>query len=91
MEIQDYCSSSSFDIQMEKIVVKLGTNPVPFVGGLPHNLFLPLGTVFIAMSLSKASCYHPPKTSLEYIGLHTTLCLTSSPTLAWLFVWELVL
>lgn len=31
METQDYYNSSSFNIQMEKIVGKLRTNPVPIL------------------------------------------------------------
>lgn len=37
----------------------------PFVGGLPHNLFLPLGTVFIAMS--KSILLPPPQ---NIFGIH---------------------
>lgn len=31
METQDYCNSCSFNIQVEKIVGKLRTNPVPIL------------------------------------------------------------
>lgn len=96
METRDYCSSSSFNIQMEKIGVKLGTNPVP--------ILLQEGCTTICFSqwelfLLPCPCQKHPATTplttantyLEYTGLHTTLCLTPPPTLACLFVWELVL
>lgn len=96
METQDYCSSSRFNIQMEKIVVKLGTDPVPTLLWEGGNT-----TCFSQWELFLLLCpcqEHPAttplttaKTSLEYIGLHTTLCLTPPPTLACLFVWELML
>lgn len=67
MEIQDYCSSSSLDIQMEKMVVKLGTNPVPFCGRAATQPVSPIGNCFYCHVLVKSILLPPPQ---NIFGIH---------------------
>lgn len=88
MEIQDYCNSSSYNIQMEKIVGKLRTNPgsVLLQEGCATVCFssgdqTPT-TAFLQVALVKSLLLPTPlltvSMSLEYISLGNTLCLPPS-------------
>lgn len=72
---------SRFNIQMEELVGKMRTSPMPgsLPGGLHYNPVLPVESKLLPVlffSLSRTSCYQPPHNPSKYIVLGTLLCPT---------------
>lgn len=102
LETEDYYNATSFNSQMEQIVGKLRTSLMPnllqegcttvcFSQSGPSPYHCLFHNVLSKSMLLLTSPLPTPYTSSEHISWSTLLYFTPPPTLACLFIWELVL